>query len=83
MIAGQGEVPADQEQSPPPLNEATPPFARRGEDHCQRVDGRQMPGRWRGGTAARCGSRKQSPVFRRTASATPSTDSQHWPETTA
>jgi len=29
------------------------------------------------------GSTKQSPVFRRTASGTPSTDSQHSPETTA
>ncbi len=29
------------------------------------------------------GSRKQSPDLRRTASGTPSTASQHWPETTA
>ena len=81
MISGKAEVTANTGDISPPFQEATPPFSVR---EC--IDRKSTGGKAR--LLARrkgrpSGSRKQSPVVRCTASGTPSTESQHWPETTS
>jgi hypothetical protein len=81
MIAGKGEATADKKEITAAITggDATIPRGRKILSASIGVKVMSLARR----KGRPLGNRKQPPVFRRTASRTPSTDSQHCPETTA